>query len=51
MTEGMLAGIGNTPAVRLERLVEPGMGHRVLTAQVDSGLKYLAGSLFHDEHV
>ena len=25
MTEGMLAGIGNTPAVRLERLVEPGM--------------------------
>ena len=26
-----------------------GEGHRVLTAQVDSGLKYLAGSLFHDE--
>ena len=31
------------PACRL------GEGHRVLTAQVDSGLKYLAGSLFHDE--
>jgi hypothetical protein len=56
---GGLSAIGNTPVVRLARMagadsaeVEliPSPGHRVVTPQVDSGLKYLSGPLYSRPH-
>jgi cysteine synthase A len=51
--EGLFSGpsTGANLVAALATARRLGPGHRVLTAQVDSGLKYLAGSLFHDEHV
>ena len=51
--EGLFSGpsTGANLVAALATARKLGLGHRVLTAQVDSGLKYLAGSLFHDEHV
>ena len=49
--EGLFSGpsTGANIVAALTTARRLGEGHRVLTAQVDSGLKYLAGSLFHDE--
>ena len=47
-TEGVFSGPSTganlVAAVQLARRLGP--GHRVVTVQVDSGLKYLAGSLY-----
>ena len=44
----MLAAIGGTPVIRLERPVASpeGVGKRVATVQMDSELKYLSGELY-----
>jgi cysteine synthase len=46
--EGLLAGpsTGANLAAALQLARRFGSGHRVVTVQVDSGLKYLAGELF-----
>ncbi len=51
--EGLFSGpsTGANLVAALATARRLGSGHRVLTAQVDSGLKYLAGSLFHDDQV
>jgi cysteine synthase A len=49
--EGVFAGISSglnvVGALQLAR--ELGSGHRVVTIACDSGLKYLAGSLYQDQ--
>ena len=49
--EGLFSGpsTGANIVAALATARRLGERHRVLTAQVDSGLKYLAGPLFHDE--
>jgi cysteine synthase A len=51
--EGLFSGpsTGANLVAALATAHRLGPGHRVLTAQVDSGLKYLGGPLFHDDEV